>query len=461
MCRIFQNQRNIARIFTLPFSAIHAYNNSSKPDRAKRKGVIFMKRILAMLLVTVLLSALFAVGASAETLSGELVISVGSDWLDESSEQGKAFMDALRAYEAAHPDVKLTAQGASQQDIKESFQTAALAGGGPDVVIMDNSGHAIDLAAMGLLLPLNQFITDEELTATYQPGPLNSGRFEGVYYSIPWYMDCCGLYCNTDYLDACDLPIPETWEDLENCLAVLKENGYGGIITYKSAYAFYSFFYQNECPVIDTTGETPVVVIDNEAGTEAWNYICRLIMEDNGLVESFKEATSWDKVYESFANGEATFLLGGDWCKSGINGVGTNVNYTITDMVQGKTRATILGGWTWNINANTRYPELAYGFCRYMSSPETYDILKVTGKHSARTDWDVASGLSEDNQDLVVLGEQFPYTMARPAIINEKTVDEIITNAILTVVYGQANAEESLAALAEELRENIAANYGA
>ena len=45
-------------------------------------------------------------------------------------------------------------QGASQQDIKESFQTAALAGGGADIVVMDNSGHAIDLAAMGLLYPL-------------------------------------------------------------------------------------------------------------------------------------------------------------------------------------------------------------------------------------------------------------------------------------------------------------------
>ena len=136
------------------------------------------------------------------------------------------------------------------------------------------------------------------------------------------------------------------------------------------------------------------------------------------------------------------------------------MNYEITDMVEGKVRATILGGWTWNINANTKYPELAYDFCRYMSSPDTYSILYASGKHSARSDWDVASGLSEDNQDLVVLGEQFPYTMSRPAIINEKTVDEIIVNALLTVIYGQATAEESLASLAAELRDNIASNYG-
>ena len=38
-------------------------------------------------------------------------------------------------------------------------------------------------------------------------------------------------------------------------------------------------------------------MIDNEEGKEAWNYICDLISK-GGLVESFKEATTWDKVYE-------------------------------------------------------------------------------------------------------------------------------------------------------------------
>ena len=116
-------------------------------------------------------------------------------------------------------------------------------------------------------------------------------------------------------LDELGIDVPTTWEELSDAVDKAKEAGYGGIITYQSAYAFYSFFYQNECPVIDTSGDVPKVVIDNEEGKEAWNYICDLISK-GGLVESFKEATTWDKVYESFANGEATFLLGGDWCSS-------------------------------------------------------------------------------------------------------------------------------------------------
>lgn len=324
-------------------------------------------------------------------------------------------------------------------------------------MIMDNSGHAIDLAAMGLLYPLSELATPEDLVSQYQEGPLNSGKFQGEYYSVPWYMDCCGLYYNKERLDELGLSVPTNWEELSGALEKVKEAGYGGIITYQSAYAFYSFFYQNECPVIDTSSETPSVVIDNEQGKEAWDYICGMI-ENGGLVESFKEATTWDKVYESFANGEATFLLGGDWCASGVDGINPDLDYGITTMVEGKTQATVLGGWTWNINANSKNPELAYDLIQYINSEKGDPILAVQGKISARKDFDYAKAL-EGKERLKVFTDEFPYTCARPAVINEKAIDELITNAILEVDYGKATAEEALKSLTQKLNENIASNY--
>ncbi|MFQ7549412.1 MAG: extracellular solute-binding protein [Blautia marasmi] len=103
--------------------------------------------------------------------SGEITLLMTNDWVDESTDLGTEFTKTIRQYEEEHPGTKITLQGASQQDIKESFQTAALAGGGVDVVIMDNSGHAIDLAAMGLLYPLSDLTSAEELVSQYQEGP--------------------------------------------------------------------------------------------------------------------------------------------------------------------------------------------------------------------------------------------------------------------------------------------------
>lgn len=347
------------------------------------------KRALAVMLAGALtLGAQTGVWAASDTSDqkkeGELTLLMLNNWIDETEAKGKELAKVIKQYEEENPGVEITLQGASQQDIKESFQTAALAGGGADIVVMDNSGHAIDLAAMGLLYPLEDITTADELTAQYQEGPLNSGKFEGKYYSVPWYMDCTGLYYNKERLEELGIDVPTTWEELSDAVDKAKEAGYGGIITYQSAYAFYSFFYQNECPVIDTSGDIPQVVIDNKEGKEAWNYICDLISK-GGLVESFKEATTWDKVK-------------GD------------------------------------------------------------SLLGVEGKISARKDFDYDKAL-EGNDKLKVFTEEFPYTEARPAVINEKSIDELITNAILEVDYGQSSAEDALTSLTQKLNENIASNY--
>ena len=47
-------------------------------------------------------------------------------------------------------------------------------------------------------------------------------------------------------------------------------------------------------------------------------------------------------VYESSsANGEATFLLGGDWCSVEVENINPDMDYGIAPMVKGKTEATV------------------------------------------------------------------------------------------------------------------------
>ena len=159
-----------------------------------------------------------------------------------------------------------------------------------------------------------------------------------------------------------------------------------------------------------------------------------------------------------FANGEATFLLGGDWCSMEVENINPDLDYGIAPMVKGKTEATVLGGWTWNINTNCKDPELAYDLIQYLNSEKGDSLLGVEGKISARKDFDYDKAL-EGKDKLKAFTEELPYTEARPAVINEKSIDELITNAILEVDYGQSSAEDALTSLAQKLNENIASNY--
>ena len=62
-------------------------------------------------------------------------------------------------------------------------------------------------------------------------------------------------------------------------------------------------------------------------------------------------------------------------------------------MVEGKTQATVLGGWTWNINANCKNPKAAYDLISYLNSESGDSILAVEGKISARKDFDYEKAL--------------------------------------------------------------------
>ncbi len=106
-------------------------------------------------------------------LTGELAVMVNNAF---TGMEDPAILRAAKAFEEAHPGVSITVEGLSGKELISKYTTSAMAGSGPDVVALDNSGWPIDLAAMGLIIPL-----DEQIAASgndYLQGPLESGMYE-------------------------------------------------------------------------------------------------------------------------------------------------------------------------------------------------------------------------------------------------------------------------------------------
>lgn len=57
-----------------------------------------------------------------------------------------------------------------------------------------------------------------------------------------------------------------------------------------------------------------------------------------------------------------------------------------------------------------------------------------------------------------VFTEEFPYTEARPAVINEKSIDELSPMPSWSRLR-TFTAEDALTSLTQKLNENIASNY--
>ena len=96
---------------------------------------------------------------------------------------------------------------------------------------------------------------------------------------------------------------------------------------------------------------------------------------------------------------------------------------------------------------------------RYITSSECDYVLDADGRHACRIDFNIDAALAEKPW-MKDIASQYGYTMARPAIINEKAIDQIMVDNLLTVIYGQATPEDALATYSQALRDNINENYG-
>lgn len=439
-----------------------------------------MKKIIAIMLSTIMLVSLF-VGCSdggAKTSSTESNPSTsetekGTPKPEENGEQveivfmvldsfTKSEEDALytttKEFMEKNPDIKVTIEPTPANNIKDKFTTAALSGGGPDIVSLDSAGWAIDGAAMDILHPLGENF--DNIKDQFQEGPVNSGFYKDNYYSVPWYMNNTGMYYNKDILEEAGIDkVPETWEEFTDACDKVKGIGKEGVISQLIySYIMYSYFAQAGNSVINTTGDIPIVEINNDTGKEAFYYMADLHTEHKAYPESMKDALSWDQTYAPFARGEVAFMFCGDWGNWGVSQANPDLNYDIAPMPKGTNAAVTLGGYTLSISKNTKNFDAAWKYVEWLTASEQNDVLLSYGRMGARKDIDTEA-LIADNPHLKVFVDQANITVARPNIIKLAEVDMLLTDAFKSVFLDQATKVEALDKLEKDLNTFIENEY--
>ena len=396
-----------------------------------------------------------AQGEASETeLTGELSVMVNNSFMGMDD---PAILRATKAFEEAHPGVTISVEALSGEELISKYTTSAMAGSGPDVVALDNAGWPIDLAAMGLLMPLDDRI--ESSSNEYLQGPLESGMYEGTYYSVPWYFNNTGLYYNKRILNEIGkTEPPKDMAEFEEYVKLATELGYTGVSTRLDGYALYNIFFAYDNPVIDTTGEKPVVTVNNESGKEAFNFWTGLHTKYHAFPEGMKDASDWATAYTTFVSDDCLFFICGDWGYANIEKNNPDMEFGLAPMPKGTVQAVCLGGYNMGINANTANPDLAWAFLEYLTSQECDYVLTEQGRIPGRSDVDYEPIL-EINPEYQVFIDEAEYTVPRPRVKNAKSVDNKMVDAFTKVFFDQMSADQALSELEAELNDFINENY--
>ncbi|WP_337103785.1 ABC transporter substrate-binding protein [Paenibacillus sp. YIM B09110] len=277
-----------------------------------------------------------------------------------------------------HPNIRINYKFVQTP---ESLDFGVLSNELPDIFYVqgNKTTKMRELALNGYLLPLDDYGFD---LRRYPEGAVQYGTIEGkLYSSLPAFMDTQLVYYNEDIFKRYKLDPPRTWDEFVKLLDVLVSKGVTPIsmpgTEYKErswlSYVFMALFAseKSEALMNDKPG---VRLTDPEfvQGLQAF----RDFAEKNYFGRDYvtQDRVEWQL---SFTNGAAAMIVDGSWNNLLYENSGVNVGKFYVPDSEGKRIAPIsYNNWTtYSISRNTKYPEQAVEYLKYLNSSEAQQLL--------------------------------------------------------------------------------------
>lgn len=349
------------------------------------------KRILTVLLMIAVLFLslpLFATAQAEQKAETKKIVFMYQ--LDASSPVTTWHDENVKLYQQQHPDVtidvicsslgneyltQLTSRMASKENI-DVLQGWTLARMEP----FANAGRLMDLQPV--------FDADPAFRNFLQDDPLEATTFGDGIYGVPLELAVEGIFYNKAIFRKAGIDVPKTYEEFVNSFSAIRKAGYIPIALGNTD---------------SWIGTIPyMMLVERIGGLEAYE---KTVMEGTGrwtdepFVEAAYELQRWMELgafepnvngipalegQARFQNGEAAMYFMGSWSLPAfIQDLGDDLGmFNLPAMEGGKGHADhwlIIPNQAISIGANTKYPDVAVDFLKFIFSEERQKLLAKSG----------------------------------------------------------------------------------
>jgi multiple sugar transport system substrate-binding protein len=221
----------------------------------------------------------------------------------------QGFYDTLvKDFEAANPDIDVTVEVVSWNDIDQKVKTLVQTDQLPDIA---NLNYFASFAADDLLYPADQIVSPDVLDDIVQTFRDNS-KYEGVEYAVPDLASDRLFFYNKEIFEKAGIAEPPaTWADLEAAAEKIKETQPGVIplalpLGPEEAQAEFIIWAGSNGGTVFTDGEWTV---DSPENVEAMEFVKGLV--EKGYTQPSPGTTNrTDGAFPLFAQGKAAMMNG-------------------------------------------------------------------------------------------------------------------------------------------------------
>lgn len=383
--------------------------------------------------------------------------------------QIQVFMWALEAaqwqpfvneFNEKNPDIKLEViPGPNNTNLVEDLYTSAfLLGDSPyDLVYMDIV-WVPKFAAAGWLLPLDEFVSEAELSE-FLEGDVNGGTYDGKLYRMPFRSDAGMLYYRTDWLAQEGYEPPETFTELVEISQQLQEDGVTewGYVWQGKQYEGLSAMFVEILEGYDAfwvNPDTLEVGLDRPDAVDAVAFLRSTI--EQGISPLGVTTYAEEETRRLFQNGKVAFMRNWPYVYKLAADSEIAGQFAIKPMVHtpDASSGACLGGWGLGISRSTDHPEAAWRVVEFFSRRETQKAYSLAnGYPPSREDLYTDPEVVAEYSYFPELLEVIKSSVLRPPIAQYAQASDILQRYLSSALTGSMSPEAAMEAAAKETRQ--------
>lgn len=349
-----------------------------------------------------------------------------------------------------NPTVKVNLTFVAYEELEPKILAAAESGS-YDVVLGDCIWPAA-FAKANLVMDVSDRITELDLDDIYE-GALDSCKYEGRYYGVPWLNDVQYLFYNEAMLKEVGIDsAPSSWSEMFEFAQKLKD---AGVVEYPVVCSW----AQAECMITAYTilsgvfggsfvDENNNPTLNSEENCEALEFWVDCV--NNGLINPKSIEMIEDDVLNTFCSGNAAFAVNWTYMNSVMNepdqsSVAGNCKIAVIPGEGDVVSATVNGGMPLMITSGCKHPDEAWDYMLYLSSKE------VQGKYCANA-LPIWKSLYTDSNVIETAGAelveasdtQFRYIANRPQVPYYSELSTFMQAELQGALLGNTGARTAL-----------------
>ncbi|MBX6352697.1 MAG: ABC transporter substrate-binding protein [Thermoflavifilum sp.] len=289
----------------------------------------------------------------------------------------------IQAFEKSHPNihVQLQEQSTNTDTNRGSLTTAIGSGSSTPDVYMGDVVWPAQFANSQLALPLDEYLP-KDFWDRFSSGLVDGATYQGHIYGAPFFADTAFLFYRKDLLQKAGLPVPTSWEQVEQEAKTLQQKGLVkyGFIWQGASYEgltcnFMEYLADAGGQVMDSSGN---VTINSPQTQKALSFMQDLVQ--SGVTPKAVVTDQEPQAMSLFDQGQVAFLRNWTYAWNDSQNpqnskVVGKVGVIPLPTFGGPNGYSCVGGWDLMVNPHTKNLAAALAFVDWMTGPEAQSIL--------------------------------------------------------------------------------------